>query len=510
MKPFWIVFIVLCAIGGGGYYWWSKQSAASQDLAKQDVGKDAEAKAEGKSAKGKGKKGRGGPIPVRTVTPKRQPMPVMIDAVGTVESEHSVAVRPQVSGVLTAVNFKEGDYVKQGQVLFQIDPRPMQAAVEQARAAVVRDEAQLKQAQAQEARLRPLVEKDYVTRQEYDVAATQAKSLEATVNANRAALEQAQIQLAYSRIVAPISGRTGTLGVHQGDLVRANDATPMVVINQVAPIYVTFSVPGRYLGDIRRYQAQKPLEVIAQGQAPLPPGAQAPPPQVLQPSTSQQIAPGQGATMPVKPGLLERGRVSFIDNAVDAQTGTVIVRETLVDHAADNPTWKVFPANPPLDYSNTDTRVQWCWAALTGCALVVVVPTQLFSLFAVKVLRNYTLHKRLQITLGVKLLIAVGLFEVDMRWQGGFEQILAKRSRPLNVAELAFFKRLLLVHLAFAISTVFLWGTTLTLALKRIPNPPVPCAHSGLHKVLGWLSAVDITLTSVTGLMVYYYGFMVP
>jgi hypothetical protein len=75
---------------------------------------------------------------------------------------------------------------------------------------------------------------------------------------------------------------------------------------------------------------------------------------------------------------------------------------------------------------------------------------------------------------------------------------------------MTFFKRLLLVHLAFAISTVFLWGTTLVLALKRIPSPPAPCAHSGLHKILGWLSAVDITLTSVTGLMVYYYGFMVP
>lgn len=144
------------------------------------------------------------------------------------------------------------------------------------------------------------------------------------------------------------------------------------------------------------------------------------------------------------------------------------------------------------------------------CALVVVVPTLLFSLFAVKVLKNYSLHKKLQITLGVTLLIAVGLFEIDMRWQGGFEQILAKRSRPLDAEEMTFFKRLLLVHLAFAISTVFLWGTTLVLALKRIPSPPAPCAHSGLHKILGWLSAVDITLTSVTGLMVYYYGFMVP
>jgi putative membrane protein len=144
------------------------------------------------------------------------------------------------------------------------------------------------------------------------------------------------------------------------------------------------------------------------------------------------------------------------------------------------------------------------------CALIVVVPTLLFSLYTVKVHKNYALHKRLQITLGIVLLIAVGLFEIDMRLQGGFEQILTKRSRPLSPAELAFFKQVLFVHLGFAISTVVLWGTTLRLALKRIPNPPAPCPHSPLHKLLGWLSAIDITLTSITGLMVYYYGFMLP
>lgn len=144
------------------------------------------------------------------------------------------------------------------------------------------------------------------------------------------------------------------------------------------------------------------------------------------------------------------------------------------------------------------------------CALAVVVPTLLFSLYTVKVRRNYVLHKRLQITLGVLLLLAVGLFEIDMRWQGGFEAILEKRTRPLSDAELAAFKTLLTVHLAFAISTVVLWGTTLGLALKQIPNPPAPSSHSRVHKLLGWLSAVDITATAVTGLMVYHDGFMVP
>jgi uncharacterized membrane protein YozB (DUF420 family) len=144
------------------------------------------------------------------------------------------------------------------------------------------------------------------------------------------------------------------------------------------------------------------------------------------------------------------------------------------------------------------------------CALVVVVPTLVFSLYAVKIRRNYRLHKALQITLGVILLGAVGLFEIDMRVHGGIDGILAKRSRPLSQGELASFNTLLYVHLFFAVSTVLLWATTLVLAVKRMPTPPAPCDHSRLHKRLGWLAATDITLTSVTGLMVYYYGFVVP
>ncbi|HLJ11480.1 MAG TPA: DUF420 domain-containing protein [Planctomycetaceae bacterium] len=144
------------------------------------------------------------------------------------------------------------------------------------------------------------------------------------------------------------------------------------------------------------------------------------------------------------------------------------------------------------------------------CALVIVVPALFVSLYAVKVRRNYRLHKTMQIMLGLVLLTAVGLFEVDMRMQGGIDGILAKRSRLLTADELASFYRLLYVHLFFAVSTVCLWTVTLTLALRRMPSPPAPCAHSRLHKPLGWLSAADITLTSVTGLLVYYYGFVVP
>jgi membrane fusion protein, multidrug efflux system len=286
VKPFWIVFIVLVAAAGGGYYWWQHQAAAKAQ------GMETGVKAEGTA---KGKKGRGGPVSVRTITPKRQPMPVLIDAVGTVESQHSVAVHPQINGVLTAVRFKEGDFVKQGQVLFEIDSRPMQAAVEQSRAAVRRDEAQLAQARAQEERLRSLVDKDYITRQEYDVAATTAKSLEATVNANRAALEQAQLQLAYSRIVAPISGRTGSLGVRAGNLVSAGTGgAPLVVINSTRPILVAIPVPQRYLEDVRKYWGTPDLKV--------------------------EIAADRGGVTMVE------GRLVFIDNAVNPGTGTILLK----------------------------------------------------------------------------------------------------------------------------------------------------------------------------------------
>ena len=147
---------------------------------------------------------------------------------------------------------------------------------------------------------------------------------------------------------------------------------------------------------------------------------------------------------------------------------------------------------------------------LVVCALVVVVPTLLASVYAVKIRRNYSLHKFLQLTLGAVLLATVGLFEIDMRLHGGIAGILAKRSRPLSPAEAASFYRLLYVHLFFAMTTVGLWGATLTLAIRRIPTPPGPCSHSRLHKRLGWFSAVDITLTSVTGLLVYYFGFVRP
>ena len=279
-----LIFVAIGAAGWGGYWYWQQQGHTAT----------ADVKASGKGGKGAAKKG-GGPVSVSTISVQRQPMPVVIDAVGTVESEHSVAVRPQVNGVLEAVLFKEGDRVKKGQALFRIDSRPMKASVEQARAALARDVAQLKLAQAQEARLRPLAEKEYITRQEYEVAATQAKSIEATVASTRAALEQTQLQLDYGVITAPVSGRTGSLSVKAGNLVNGGTAgTPLVVINSTQPILVSLSVPQRFLDDVRRAWNTPELKV--------------------------EISPNPGMP-PVAEGTLV-----FIDNTVNPQTGTILLK----------------------------------------------------------------------------------------------------------------------------------------------------------------------------------------
>lgn len=291
-------------------------SGATQAAQPQGGGAAAAGRAGGRRG------GGGGPVPVVTAKAEAKSVPVNIPAVGTVEPLTTVQVRAQATGQLSAVHFVEGQDVKKGQLLFTIDPRPFQAALQQAEAVLARDTATAKNAAQQKERYDDLFKRGLIPRDQYETQTASAAALEATLDADRAAVENAKLNLSYTRIVAPMSGRTGALGIHAGDLVRANDATPLVVINQVSPINVSFSVPGRYLGEIRRFQGQKPLAVQARGQAPLPPGAQAPPPPTPT-SAIQDVAPGQGATMPAKPGLVENGRVSFIDNTVDPATGTI-------------------------------------------------------------------------------------------------------------------------------------------------------------------------------------------
>lgn len=277
---------------------------------------------------GGGRRGGGGPVPVVTAKVEKRSVPVTIPAVGTAEPISTVQVRAQVTGQLSAILFAEGQEVRKGQLLFTIDARPFEAALRQAEAVLARDTATARNAEQQLARYEDLFKRGLIPRDQYETQRASKESLEATLAAGRATVENARLNLAYTRITAPMAGRTGALGIHVGDLVRANDATPLVVINQVSPIYVTFAVPGRYLGEIRRYQSQKPLVVTARGQAPVAPGAQAPPPVEQTPTLGREVAPGQGATTPARPGLVEHGRVTFIDNTVDASTGTIKLKGT--------------------------------------------------------------------------------------------------------------------------------------------------------------------------------------
>lgn len=223
------------------------------------------------------------PLPVNTATVRLQPMPVTIDAVGQVQSEHTVQVKPQVNGILKQVFFEEGQYVEAGQRLFQIDPAPFEAALASAKAAA-------EDTQANADRLEPLAKQDYVTAQEYQDARSAADQAAANYR-------QAQINLSYTDIRAQVSGRTGSLSVRAGNLVAPTDATPLVVINQMKPILVQYNIPQQMLEDVRAYQAKHPIKVV--------------------------INHENGV------GELDEGSLVFIDNAVNTSTGTVMLKARL-------------------------------------------------------------------------------------------------------------------------------------------------------------------------------------
>src|SRR5438874_2956065 len=202
-------------------------------------------------------------VPVTVAQVEQKPVPIALGVIGTVEAYTNVAVRAQITGELTSVNFKEGDDVAKGQVLFTLDRRPLEAALQQAQANVDRDLAQAATARAQAARVQDLAGRGTATREQLDQSTTNAAALDAAVNADRAAVENAKVQLQYATIAAPISGRTGALMVHAGNLVRANDTAPLVVINQVSPIFVSFGIPEGQLPALKKYMSEGSLHVEA-------------------------------------------------------------------------------------------------------------------------------------------------------------------------------------------------------------------------------------------------------
>jgi membrane fusion protein, multidrug efflux system len=237
----------------------------------------------------------GGParVAVSVARVERRSVPYAIDATGTVEPLRTVAVTSQVAGMLQRVQFAEGDEVAAGQVLFQIDPRPFIAAVQQTQANLSRDRVQADNAVRDAARYRALAQQKFVTDEDYQQRQATADALSATLQADSAALTEARLNLEYATIRAPLSGRTGSLLVHEGNQVRPSDAAPLVTINQLRPILVRFAVPAQQLPDVQR-RGNRPLRVLVHA--------------------TQDSTP-----------LIE-GELSFVDNHVDSSTGTVLLK----------------------------------------------------------------------------------------------------------------------------------------------------------------------------------------
>ena len=243
-------------------------------------------------------------LPVRVTAVERRNVPVAVRAIGNVEAFQTVTLRSQVEGQLAEVRFKEGDQVRAGDLLFVIDPGPFQATLDQAKANLVKTEAQAANAAVQERRLTELTKSGIVSRDEWDRSHTDAATAAASVAAAKAAVENAKLQLGFCYIASPLGGRIGRLLVNQGNLVKAND-TQLATINQMKPIYVSFTVPEKDLPAIRQWSAEHPL------------------------ATSVAFPSGGGAPIP--------GKVSFIDNRVDTTTGTVLLKAVFPN--ADEALW---------------------------------------------------------------------------------------------------------------------------------------------------------------------------
>jgi membrane fusion protein, multidrug efflux system len=237
-----------------------------------------------------------GPAPaaVAVAAALQQSIPVRLQAIGNVEAYASVAVKSRVDGQILEVQFREGQEVRKGEILFRIDPRPFEAAQRQAEAQAARDIASRDQAASQAMRYQELLDKNFVSKEAYAQYRTNAQTADATARASQAVLENAKLNLEYTVIRSPIDGYVGRALLAAGNMVKANDTLSLVVINQVKPVYVSFAIPEQKLADVRELMRKGPLTV-------------------------EVAAPGSD-----KP--LADGRIAFLDNAVDQTTGTIKVR----------------------------------------------------------------------------------------------------------------------------------------------------------------------------------------
>ena len=336
-------------------------------------------------------------VPVTIIQAKVEAVPLQINAIGTVEAYSTVAVTAQSGGQLTKVYFAQGQYVRKGELLFTIDPRPLQAELSgavanqaravgqqrQAEANLAKDQAQARTAEATAQRYETLFREGLVSKEQAEQARANADALAAVVKADqaaiasereavsaaRAATQASQVQLSYTEIRAPIDGRTGSLMIHQGNIIKANDSNPLVTINQVNPIYVSFAVPEAQLPEIKRYMAQSSLPVAA--------------------------------TIPNDNAGQEWGALTFVDNAVDTATGTVKLKGTFTNN--QQRLWPGQFVNVVMTLTTqSDALVLPAQAVQTGQQgryVFVVKPDQSVELRTVEVQR----------TTGEKAIIASGL-----------------------------------------------------------------------------------------------------
>lgn len=227
-------------------------------------------------------------------------VPIEIQAPGSVESIQSVCITPQITGTINKIDFQPGQDVEAGQVLFEIDPASLNASLEQAKAILQRDKVELDQNIADANRYAELVKHEYVTRQQYEQTETVAKAQQALVDSDEAAVKQATIQLGYTKVIAPVAGKTGNVLLRVGDLVTANSSTPLVTINPLNPIWVDFSIPQMELPAILQNQKIASLTV-----------------NIFSEDGKKQIT---------------TGKLTFIDNNVNNQSGTVLLKAS-VDNA---------------------------------------------------------------------------------------------------------------------------------------------------------------------------------
>ena len=290
-RSFWVIGLLIVVGGFAGFQQYSSWSLNRPQGDAQTNSDNIGGEKAGAQSRSSGRARGGEVVPVTVATAVQKNVPVQIRAVGNVEPYSTVSIKSQVTGIINQAHFKEGQDVKKGQLLFTIDPRPLEAALKQAEANLARDAAQLNNWREQVKRYRELVDKQYVSKEQYDQIKTNADAAEAVVDADKAAVDNAKVQLSYCYIYSPVNGRVGSLLVNEGNLVRVNDGTPLLVINQLVPINVTFSVPEQYLADIKQRMAAGTL--------------------------------GVDAIFPSDQARPERGVLAFVDNTVDRTTGTI-------------------------------------------------------------------------------------------------------------------------------------------------------------------------------------------